>query len=510
MFKAQLNNKEERLKNAAQQAEFDRRATQNVSGDHYEARGGNYNEDAEFEHYEREQMYYLGSQFEYGGGSGNGGISSVGSTLTAGAMDRSGPIPSGPQIGRSSSMRAPQTQSRGGSRGSLRGFFSNLGASGRKTNVNISDLDPRAFPPSSAKEQHIDDMYGKPKKWELGKAISKWFHFSRIPANAVNNPYYRTMVSTIQNAGPGPLLQLQLQFRTEAPILRKIATRILSQTTSSSGCERNWSTFSLIHTKPCNRLSYTRLEKLAYVHYNMRLRMRILENEEIQHVDPFDVEFVQGDADPIIDWWSAMESDQPLLDEPGDRPSPIISNALGSESQPEDMAITSLDSQRIRQARRRSKSDSPSSQSKGKKKATPSKAKGKAKEVEEDEEDEPFVHSSSSTEDGGDDDDDGAGGEDIVVPSTLPPDDLWTNEQYFDHATQDDDHDARIGQTTQVYKKRGPCRGGGPTALQDYHHYMMSSLQEVSESTYSVSSTYSTDDTGSSSWNLNKETLMSM
>ncbi|WOL17557.1 hypothetical protein Cni_G26350 [Canna indica] len=123
-----------------------------------------------------------------------------------------------------------------------------------------------------------------------------------------------------------------LQFGTETPTFRKIATCILSQTTSSSGYERNCSTFALIHTKPHNRLSYARLEKLVYIHYNMQLRMRTLQNEDIQHVDPFDVEFVQDDADPIFDWWSAMESDQPLLDEPGEppRPSPIISDALES------------------------------------------------------------------------------------------------------------------------------------------------------------------------------------
>ncbi|KAK2652840.1 hypothetical protein Ddye_012696 [Dipteronia dyeriana] len=34
-----------------------------------------------------------------------------------------------------------------------------------------------------------------------------------------------------------------------APLLRAITVRILSQTTSSSACERNWSTFALIHTK---------------------------------------------------------------------------------------------------------------------------------------------------------------------------------------------------------------------------------------------------------------------
>ncbi|MQL81287.1 hypothetical protein Taro_013731, partial [Colocasia esculenta] len=43
--------------------------------------------------------------------------------------------------------------------------------------------------------------------------------------------------------------------------LTYVAVRVLSQTTSSSPCERNWSTFSLIHTKIRNRLGVDRLEK---------------------------------------------------------------------------------------------------------------------------------------------------------------------------------------------------------------------------------------------------------
>ncbi|MQL98308.1 hypothetical protein Taro_031013 [Colocasia esculenta] len=41
-------------------------------------------------------------------------------------------------------------------------------------------------------------------------------------------------------------------FGHTAPTLRKVAVKILSQTSSSSGCERNWSTFALIHTKVRN------------------------------------------------------------------------------------------------------------------------------------------------------------------------------------------------------------------------------------------------------------------
>ncbi|KAJ6852487.1 uncharacterized protein M6B38_255940 [Iris pallida] len=62
--------------------------------------------------------------------------------------------------------------------------------------------------------------------------------------------------------------------REDAPNLTRLAVLILSQTVSSSNCERNWTTFSLIHTRSRNRLTMARLEKLVFVHYNMRLRVR--------------------------------------------------------------------------------------------------------------------------------------------------------------------------------------------------------------------------------------------
>ncbi|RWW89407.1 hypothetical protein BHE74_00001659 [Ensete ventricosum] len=61
-----------------------------------------------------------------------------------------------------------------------------------------------------------------------------------------------------------------IQFGGNAPHLRKVVIRVLSQTITSSGYKHNWSTFALIHTKVRNRLSYRRLEKLVYVHYNIR------------------------------------------------------------------------------------------------------------------------------------------------------------------------------------------------------------------------------------------------
>ena len=58
-----------------------------------------------------------------------------------------------------------------------------------------------------------------------------------------------------------------------------MALKVLSQTASSSACERNWSTFALIHTKQRNRLAYPRLQQLVFCYYNMKLKTRDMEAE---------------------------------------------------------------------------------------------------------------------------------------------------------------------------------------------------------------------------------------
>lgn len=62
--------------------------------------------------------------------------------------------------------------------------------------------------------------------------------------------------------------------------LKEVARRIVPQCVSSSGCERNWSTFALVHTKLRNRLSYDKLHKLVYVHYNLKLRIQHFEADK--------------------------------------------------------------------------------------------------------------------------------------------------------------------------------------------------------------------------------------
>ncbi|KAI3520133.1 hypothetical protein L1887_09357 [Cichorium endivia] len=63
-------------------------------------------------------------------------------------------------------------------------------------------------------------------------------------------------------------------YGAETPELRNFAMRILSLTCSSSGCERNWSAFEMVHSKRRNRLHQQRMNDLVYVMYNLKLTGR--------------------------------------------------------------------------------------------------------------------------------------------------------------------------------------------------------------------------------------------
>jgi len=86
------------------------------------------------------------------------------------------------------------------------------------------------------------------------------------------------------------------QYGGDYPDLQYFAKRIVSQCMSSSGCERNWSTFALVHTKLRNRLSYDKLHKLVYVHYNLKLRIQLFQ-DEMQSLQDMQCH-LESDSDP--------------------------------------------------------------------------------------------------------------------------------------------------------------------------------------------------------------------
>ncbi|XP_028216555.1 uncharacterized protein LOC114398571 [Glycine soja] len=63
-------------------------------------------------------------------------------------------------------------------------------------------------------------------------------------------------------------------FGDGTPELRRFAIRVLSLTCSSSGCERNWSSFEMVHTKRRNRLHQQKMNDLVYVMYNLKLKSK--------------------------------------------------------------------------------------------------------------------------------------------------------------------------------------------------------------------------------------------
>ncbi|KAG4907183.1 hypothetical protein JHK82_055845 [Glycine max] len=63
-------------------------------------------------------------------------------------------------------------------------------------------------------------------------------------------------------------------FRDGCPKLKWFTIRVLSLTYSSSGYERNWSSFEMVHTKRRNRLHLKKMNDLVYVMYNLKLKSR--------------------------------------------------------------------------------------------------------------------------------------------------------------------------------------------------------------------------------------------
>eukprot|EP00253_Pinus_taeda_P028791 PITA_28791 len=95
-------------------------------------------------------------------------------------------------------------------------------------------------------------------------------------------------------------------YGKRVPLLQKLAILILSQTCSSSGCERNWSVFEKIHNKKRNRLETQRLNDMVYVYYNLRLWVRQLKKTP-------DVDAISLDGIDTTAAWR-VEDERPLME----------------------------------------------------------------------------------------------------------------------------------------------------------------------------------------------------
>jgi Protein of unknown function (DUF 659)/hAT family C-terminal dimerisation region len=68
------------------------------------------------------------------------------------------------------------------------------------------------------------------------------------------------------------------QYGSATPQLQEVAIKCLSQVSSASSCERNWSLYDFVHSKKRNRLDPGRAASLVYVHSNLRLLSKVKDN----------------------------------------------------------------------------------------------------------------------------------------------------------------------------------------------------------------------------------------
>ncbi|KAM1826106.1 hypothetical protein ACFX13_025498 [Malus domestica] len=258
-----------------------------------------------------------------------------------------------------------------------------------------------------------------------------------------------------------------IMYGTDAPTVRKLAIKVLSQTASSSACERNWSTFALIHIKQRNKLAYSSLEKLVYYYYNMKLQIRDKE-AEIDHVDrgdPLDVFDIVGEDDDtegnqLFQWIRPLH-----LDDDEGNPAPRVAEEARNEGinvervLEEEVGSSSADSlEELLRPRPRNTGIPPSS--------NPTQPQHRA-----DTNDSSSTRSGDSPTTGGGNDEghSGAGGSGGGYGNYYGPPppgfmSSFTGKANFTHATQDDDHGSRragpgIGAIGKDYTRRERGKG---------------------------------------------------
>jgi hypothetical protein len=102
-------------------------------------------------------------------------------------------------------------------------------------------------------------------------------------------------------------------------LLPRIARRILAQVVSLSSCKRNWSSYSLVHSKARNRLLSSHVEDLVYGNTNSRVL-----NQNVSFIDEAATEWYmqtvvsedsdsEGPADLFDDYDDVSDFDTPNM-----------------------------------------------------------------------------------------------------------------------------------------------------------------------------------------------------
>ncbi|CAN6931717.1 BnaC06g06510D [Brassica napus] len=102
-------------------------------------------------------------------------------------------------------------------------------------------------------------------------------------------------------------------FGAQTPLLQTLAFKLLGQPSSSSCAERNWSTYSFIHSLRRNRLNPSHAQDLVFIHNNLRLLSRNFDQYEAEKTKMWDV---GGDGFDSMEDVGFLEFADLSLDEP--------------------------------------------------------------------------------------------------------------------------------------------------------------------------------------------------
>lgn len=100
-------------------------------------------------------------------------------------------------------------------------------------------------------------------------------------------------------------------YGTGTPMLQRLAIRVLSQVSSASACERNWSTYGFIHSTKRNRLGHKKADDLVYVHSNLRLISRKEPSYSSGPCQAWDV--LEEDRDSMYECFEDQIEDEDVL-----------------------------------------------------------------------------------------------------------------------------------------------------------------------------------------------------
>lgn len=95
------------------------------------------------------------------------------------------------------------------------------------------------------------------------------------------------------------------QYGDSAPMLQRVAIRILSQVCSTFSFQRQWSTFRQIHSEKRNKIDRETLNDLVYINYNLKLARQM--NAKFSEVDLLQFD----DIDMSSEWVEENETASP-------------------------------------------------------------------------------------------------------------------------------------------------------------------------------------------------------